>query len=386
MWIAPRTSNSSPESADSDSQSSECGPLRVAWVTSSGTPMQRPHYWHGWRRRPWIQRLFGSVTYATWNGAAAACGITLTSSAPGSLARIFHLPDEARGLPGSALAFGGRSIEPLASYDPDSRSWRTSQQSLFEGCQRSLDRFPKSGITVDGFLYELPTLGRLTEGRGGLVWPTAQARDSKGVPSDGFNRASLPRTAKEWPTPDTINRKSRKALTASTDNGRRSGGGNSSPPGLEQVAEIQAGIMPTELDDVDLVDMPPKTREMIRELWPTPDACLMNDGETVESWDARRARLKETSDAGNGAGERLTIEAKRFPSGHPAPPTESDGRRSSTDGRGSRRRLNVEFVTWLQGFPEFWTDIEPTASDASGTPSSPHRQKRLFGDCSRGSD
>lgn len=71
-----------------------------------------------------------------------------------------------------------------------------------------------------------------------------------------------------WPTADTFNRKSRKAMTASTENGRRTGGGNSSPPGLEQVAELVSGIMPHDLPE----NLPPGTRNMISALWPAATA------------------------------------------------------------------------------------------------------------------
>jgi len=51
-----------------------------------------------------------------------------------------------------------------------------------------------------------------------------------------------------WPTPAAMtNRKSRRALTPSTNNGRRSGGGQSSPPGLEQAVELAEGITPKEM-------------------------------------------------------------------------------------------------------------------------------------------
>jgi hypothetical protein len=64
-----------------------------------------------------------------------------------------------------------------------------------------------------------------------------------------------------WPTPLTMNRKSRKAMTASTENGRRSGGGNSSPPALEQAVEIVAGLDPKELPSVE--EMPPALRALV---------------------------------------------------------------------------------------------------------------------------
>ena len=59
-----------------------------------------------------------------------------------------------------------------------------------------------------------------------------------------------------WPTPCIRNRKSARAMTPSVNNGRRSGGGQSSPPGLEQAIELSMGMVPREM----------------RRLWPTPQA------------------------------------------------------------------------------------------------------------------
>ena len=74
------------------------------------------------------------------------------------------------------------------------------------------------------------------------------------------------------PTPETVNRKSRKAMTASTDNGRRNGGGNSSPPALEQIAEMLDGRWPKDMPPYE--ELPPATRAIVDEmrLLPTPIA------------------------------------------------------------------------------------------------------------------
>lgn len=49
------------------------------------------------------------------------------------------------------------------------------------------------------------------------------------------------------PTPQTANRKSRRAMEPWKNEGKHGDGGQSSPPGLEQVAEILSGITPREL-------------------------------------------------------------------------------------------------------------------------------------------
>jgi len=49
------------------------------------------------------------------------------------------------------------------------------------------------------------------------------------------------------------------------------------------------------------------TSECERTGWPTPDGSAMNDGESLESFQARQARLKERYRNGNGAGMPLAI-------------------------------------------------------------------------------
>ena len=47
--------------------------------------------------------------------------------------------------------------------------------------------------------------------------------------------------------------------------------------------------------------------------WPTPDAMVANDGQDVESYQARRRRLQEKHRNGNGAGLVLAMAAKMWP-------------------------------------------------------------------------
>lgn len=103
------------------------------------------------------------------------------------------------------------------------------------------------------------------------------------------------------------------------------------------------------------------------ELMPTPAAGVFNDGESVEQWDARRARVKATGVNGNGMGETLSITVRRddvfgrfAPTirrweqvlGRPAPPP------TEYTGKGGAARLSPRFVEWMMGLPDGWvTDI-----------------------------
>lgn len=48
--------------------------------------------------------------------------------------------------------------------------------------------------------------------------------------------------------------------------------------------------------------------------WPTPDANAINDGETLESWERRKAKNLEIYDNGNGMGAPLAIASRQWPS------------------------------------------------------------------------
>ena len=139
-------------------------------------------------------------------------------------------------------------------------------------------------------------------------------------------------------------------------------------------------------------------------LLPTPSACNPNDGESPETWLARRERVKLTANNGNGMGMPLSIAAQLLPTpsvadaaggherrggkrgdelllkglakhghldrfgtyasaiasherlaGRPAPdPTEP--------GPGGKPRLSARFVEWMQCLPDGWVADVPGLS------------------------
>lgn len=112
-------------------------------------------------------------------------------------------------------------------------------------------------------------------------WPTTGAKDAEksvrsleGAEKEAERRGwsndlhtaalgTIPPAA-GWESPMASGqRKSGKAMQSSVENGRRSGGGNSSSPGLEQQAELAMGILPREAAEMD-----PATLERLG--WPTP--------------------------------------------------------------------------------------------------------------------
>ena len=97
------------------------------------------------------------------------------------------------------------------------------------------------------------------------------------------------------------------------------------------------------------------------ELLPTPAAGNFSDGESLESWEARRQRNLAKGINGNGQGTPLAVEWGRYEPairrwegilGRPAPcPAEP--------GKNGNRRLSAEFAEWLMGLPSGWVTGVP---------------------------
>lgn len=79
--------------------------------------------------------------------------------------------------------FGGRCGELQARFDHESSSWKTLQTSFDWAESMSLDRLPKSAMTVNGRLFPLYNLERHTFESAGFVLPTPTVNESKNNPS-----------------------------------------------------------------------------------------------------------------------------------------------------------------------------------------------------------
>ena len=134
-----------------------------------------------------------------------------------SLARILASPEIKQGLAlKQGVASTVKSSASLAWFDRDSCSWKMSQQSFLTDSEQSLQTWPRSGMTLNGYVYELPTVARRITGIGGGAWPTP---DTKGFVNEGSlamlgkkcetleemnamaHRAAASKKAKHFPTP-----------------------------------------------------------------------------------------------------------------------------------------------------------------------------------------
>ena len=105
-----------------------------------------------------------------------------TQSAAASPVRISASSARARVFLASSRASGENSSASLASYDPASQSWKTSQFSLIEGLATFSGPWPRSGMMRNGTAFRLPTSALPITGTASGLWPTPTARDWKDTP------------------------------------------------------------------------------------------------------------------------------------------------------------------------------------------------------------
>jgi hypothetical protein len=87
----------------------------------------------------------------------------LTLFRAGFHAKTYPQPEKGQGLTESDQECGVTWRGWLAKYDPDTSLWRTAQCSLLEDWNESLATLPRSGMTRDGLLWELPMLEQTTK-------------------------------------------------------------------------------------------------------------------------------------------------------------------------------------------------------------------------------
>lgn len=197
------------------------------------------------------------------------------------------------------MDFGSVTQTPFATYDPGSSSWRTWEPSLFEDSTSFSGRWPKSGTTLDGRAYELPSSALPTNATGcssSVSLGTPSARAEKGANSvrvaSGDTRGLLENQVATIPTPQARD------------------GNHGGPQGKRFLNPER----PNDLDDfVDALA-----------LLPTPVVNDMGVNKTVEWWDEWVAEKKAQHGNGNGHGNSLAIEVLRS-TGAATPPPSGDG-------------------------------------------------------------
>lgn len=136
----------------------------------------------------------------------------LTSYLAGFPVRTSASPAAAPASTEHAVDFGATWPGSLAKFDPESCGWKTVQPCDHAGSDESSVTWPRSGMTVAGWCWELPMSKRRTSATAfGSLLPTPTAENygscqgGAGGRAGHKNRPSLFTMAKHalWPTPTT---------------------------------------------------------------------------------------------------------------------------------------------------------------------------------------
>ncbi len=296
----------------------------------------------------------------------------------------FHAPTypslaEEKGLLESIPASGLSAFDSFARYDPVSSSWRTSRRSLAGDLMLWQGAFPRAAMILSGTAWQLvPCMLRIGETEsssspGDETWSTPTSRewkDGASAAAAAIERGSYPTLGRQvlltrelWPTIRAGDpRNSRAAIT----NKKQHPSGCSSLQ-LEQAVEVVSGVLPRELNSAS--ELPPKYKR----LWPTPDAGVFNDGQTLEVWQARHAKELAKGYNGNGGGTPLAMAVKMPPKMFPTPRASDGnggaGRAKTTQGGDDLQTATKKLAMWPtpRASPNENRQTSPSPSQIAGT-------------------
>ena len=272
------------------------------------------------------------------------------SSAAGSRARTFHSLENGLALKVRALVCGDSMPASLASYDPASSSWRTSQACFLSEWEPFSETWPRSGTMRRGTAYPLPPLAPLTDEIGSGLLPTPNTMDGMGPRSaEAYERARKVggcSNLKDYvihrlPTP-----------TAKA---------NMLAPSMQKWA-AHRNLIPTPRPCTDLRSSGANRTEIMRalETWPTPRATDGSHGGRVTP---RKSREGGNLIEALSARQFATPTARDWRSEKASQETMDKNSRPLSEQVGGS--LNPTWVEWLMGFPLEWTDLGASATRSS---------------------
>jgi hypothetical protein len=156
----------------------------------------------------------------------------LSPGASRNYARTSAWPEKAQGSAGNGQGFGRKCTGSLAKYNPDSRTWKTAQQSLIADWDECLETWPTSGMTAGMEFFQLPPLEQSIYDNAGGALPNGEtfatpttmdrlppksekallremtvARPGRSKPANLRDQVSNMDNWKVWPTPTATQHK-----------------------------------------------------------------------------------------------------------------------------------------------------------------------------------
>lgn len=307
------------------------------WVTASGKPTRRGCSWRGWRTKPWIQRLFGTILNHSRANSTAEKWI---SSLRGSRVNRSHSRDVEKG-PRTRAGFGLPFSELLAMWDPDTSSWKTSQGSSQTrvGWEPFSGAWPKQGLMLDGMCFRPMKLGLRNKGNGSSFWPTPVANQDHGTRGTSRSGKNLRQEATQWPTPRAGDPDKRGVIDPR--NPRNGLPGKVANWPTPTASDVERGGNDRQRQGG------PSLRHYVRQKWPTPSAM------DAEGFLGRPDKGRSGPNSGRTlVGKALELYGEYSPQ-DPLPP----GKITMV--------LNPPFVEALMGWPIGWTAFEPVGMEWS---------------------
>lgn len=328
MWLIPSPAcRFAPASGCSTKESERPAPTSDSatgfWVTLSGTPSRRPASWRGWKNRPWNGLLFGAETSPIWT--PGLCGDSLTFSTPASPASPTALPASSvatttNGATAAATAPSRTSCESWESVAPPWCSLKTSLPGLLEDGFDLSERNYQDWVTRSKArsLSLRNRLARAIGGSGCSSWPTPDCNTA--TYSNGHMGENIREAASQWPTPCGVsgnhgpdkNEFSTAVRKWPSPRAEDSESCGNHPEATDSLSGAVKNLTLTSHGDGPMKSSGEHGGQSITqpELWPTPAASVAQDGESPETWLARREQLKVTADNGNGCGTPLTMASR----------------------------------------------------------------------------
>ena len=242
-----------------------------------------------------------------------------------------------------------KSCESLTWLDPESCSWKTSQQSFLTGWEPFSQTFPRAGILHDGCVYELPMLARITTGIDGGCSPDGQTfhhtPNTSGLDGGSNSRKALAKRQEMFATPNTMDvlpNRSYEAMKRQATNGGRKN--RQRPSNLrEQIDPLMQQAYDEARAENNLVSN--------MQMWPTPSATdYKGSGKNGEL----RDRLDYAAERGaTKSNVFATPQARDFRSGSQDRWENPDRSRNLNDQVATQEngKLNPRWVEWLQNWP-----------------------------------
>ena len=197
--------------------------------------------------------------------------------------------------------------------------------------------WPRSGMTVNGRCYPLPTLVRPTSASASGLWPTALADGDR---TTKFKQGGTPLgvAVRHWPTPraSMANGPSQKEIEDGDPKKR-----------LETAVKVESRWpTPTARDWKDGSYCPnvPVNGLLGRAVWPTPDTRGFTNQGAIRQLNQNLTDHNEFVGMTHRVGHQKREAAWTGDSSTP---------RSEVSGS-----LNPQWVEWLMGYPSGWTDLE----------------------------